>query len=86
MEFLHHSLEPPLGLKDMRRSEALKKIVAMDIEADEDGYIYFNELLFKVMKRVYGVDKINNIHVARQEIETIVKCGKARTRIQKSER
>jgi hypothetical protein len=28
--------------------------VRMDLEADGDGNVYFNELLFKTMKMVFG--------------------------------
>ena len=31
-----------------------KEIVRMDMEADGEGYVYFNELLFKTMKMVFG--------------------------------
>lgn len=32
----------------------------MDLEADEEGFVYFNELLFKSMKRAFGEKRITN--------------------------
>ena len=35
----------------------MRNIVKMSLESDEEGFIYFNELLFKSMKRKYGEEK-----------------------------
>jgi len=38
--------------------EAKKQILKMNIRS-EDGWIYFNELLYRSMRRVYGTFKLN---------------------------
>lgn len=64
------SMEEPLGMaprqrkgqpeKQVDKKNVIKEIVKMDLEADEEGFVYFNELLFKTMKRVYGERNIKN--------------------------
>ena len=49
-----HSMVPPLGFKGMKsksRKDIVVEIVKMDLVSDTEGYIYFNELLFRAMKR-----------------------------------
>jgi hypothetical protein len=44
----------------VNRNLVIKHIIKMNIEADEGGFIYFNDLLFKSMQRIYGIDSIRN--------------------------
>ena len=49
-----YSVPPPLGFKGMRsmnRKKAVIEILKMDLVSDNEGFIYFNELLFRSMKR-----------------------------------
>ena len=48
------SMEEPLGMSQDDNDDIIKNIVKMDVESDEGGFVYFNELLFKTMNRVYG--------------------------------
>lgn len=41
----------------MSDTEAKKQILKMGIRT-EDGWIYFNELLYRTLKRVYGTFKL----------------------------
>jgi len=43
-----------LGLVDVDDSEIKKIMLKMGIKSDPDGYIFFNELLYRCMRRVYG--------------------------------
>ena len=43
----------------------------MNIESDEDGFVYFNELLYKIMKSIYGPSHIRNKNLADMELKTI---------------
>ena len=36
-----------------------KQILKMGIRSNEDGFIYFNELLYRCMRRIYGNFKLN---------------------------
>ena len=48
------SMVPPLGFKGMKsksRKDVVVEILKMDLVSDCEGYIYFNELLFRAMKR-----------------------------------
>lgn len=38
----------------------IKHVITMDLDSDADGYVYFNELLFKTLKRVYGEEHEKN--------------------------
>lgn len=52
-------LPPPIGLPDDTSDAELKKVMLkMGIRCD-DGYIYFNELLYRCMRRQYGNFKLN---------------------------
>jgi hypothetical protein len=73
------SMEKPLGMteEDLKDDNDIhKNIVQMDIRADEEGYVYFNELLYKVMKKTYGVKHIRNIKLAEYEGMTFIKINK----------
>ena len=43
----------------------------MNIESDEDGFVYFNELLYKTMKVQYGPEHIRNKNLAEMELKTL---------------
>ena len=52
-------LPPPIGLpSDTPDSEMKKTMIKMGIRCD-DGFIYFNELLYRCMHRAYGNFKLN---------------------------
>jgi hypothetical protein len=46
------------GLPEINDGELTKKILSMGIKVDE-GWIYFNELLYRCMKRVYADFKLS---------------------------
>jgi hypothetical protein len=73
------SMEKPLGMtaEDLKDNNDIhKNIVQMDIRADEEGYVYFNELLYKVMKKTYGIKHIRNKKLADYEANTFIKINK----------
>jgi hypothetical protein len=45
----------------------------MDLEADGEGYVYFNELLFKTMKMIFGEEHLKNKILIDAEYRTIKK-------------
>lgn len=52
-------LPMPIGLPPETTDDQMKKIMLkMGIKCD-DGYIYFNELLYRCMRRLYGTFKLN---------------------------
>lgn len=52
-------LPMPLGLPQETTDDQLKKVMLkMGIRCD-DGYVYFNELLYRCMRRQYGNFKLN---------------------------
>ena len=52
-------LPMPIGLPEETTEEQMKKIMLkMGIKCD-DGYVYFNELLYRCMRRRYGSFKLN---------------------------
>ena len=53
------TLKEPLGMATIRSDKLLSRnLLKMGIRS-EKGYVYFNELLFRAMKRIYGNFKIN---------------------------
>ncbi len=47
-------LPQPLGMAGKKPKDIIKGIIQMDIESDYSGLVYFHNLLFKAMRRVYG--------------------------------
>lgn len=57
----------PFGLPPETSDDQLKKIMLkMGVRCD-DGYVYFNELLYRCMRRQYGSFKLNK----RMQIEEL---------------
>ena len=59
-------LPKPIGMKGDEQDDIIKKIVMMDLDT-EGGFVYFNELLYKAMKREYGDNHIKNKMLAMSE-------------------
>ena len=50
--------------------------------SDNEGFIYFNELLYKTMKRLYGNHRLINKNLIKKEIFAIKEIKKIKKRIQ----
>ncbi len=48
-------MQEPLGMANTNPKQIIRNIIKMDIESDPSGLVYFNVLLFKAMRRVYGM-------------------------------
>jgi hypothetical protein len=56
---LFERLPPPLGMAPGgKKSDKKKQLLKMGIKSDE-GFIYFNELLYRLMREVYGKIRLN---------------------------
>ena len=72
------TMSSPIGMEDEEinnDSDILRNIVIMNIKQDENGYIYFNELLYKVMKKKYGIKNVKNKVLADKELAAYVKIN-----------
>lgn len=49
----------------------LRNIVKMNIVSDEYGFVYFNELLFKSMKRIYAEERSKNRILIDHELKAL---------------
>jgi hypothetical protein len=67
------SIKGNLSFSGESDSGIMRNIVKMNLESDEDGFIYFNELLFKSMKRVYGEERTKKKVLADLEFKTLEK-------------
>jgi hypothetical protein len=63
------AMDKPLGMKGMADKDVIKQIVLMGVVTDEEGFVYFNELLFKAMRIVYGETHVKNRILVDQEIK-----------------
>ena len=64
-------LPEPLGFgPSVPKTVIAKEIMNMNLSGDADGNIYFNELLFASMRRVFGVEVLKN---AQSEIQMLLK-------------
>lgn len=66
-------LKGELAFKGENEKGILRNIVKMSLEADEEGFIYFNELLFKAMKRIYGEERTKKKVLAEIEFKYLEK-------------
>lgn len=69
-------MEEPVGMKNQNKKEILKNILKMDLKADSEGYVYFNELLYKVMWMEYGIKRITNSRLAQAELKSLKRLDK----------
>lgn len=72
------AMEPGLGMKGASKKEIIRVIVKMDLMSDDEGFIYFNDLLLKSMKRVYGNFRLINMILIECELKTYEKIIKIR--------
>lgn len=68
------------------KNQVIKNIIKMDIEADDEGFIYFNDLLYKAMQRVYGVEHIKNKILFNEELKAFEKLEDIRNKMIKKSR
>jgi hypothetical protein len=79
-------MEPNLGMNGVATNDVVFNILRMDLESDLEGFIYFNELLFKTMKRVYGEKRIKNKVLAEHELKTVQKIQRIKDKMIKKSR
>ena len=66
-------MEPPLGMRGEKVNEIIKSVMKMELISDNEGFVYFNELLYRVMRRVYGDPHVKNKILVEQELLTMSK-------------
>jgi hypothetical protein len=79
-------MEPPLGMRGYPVNEIIKSVMAMELLSDNEGFVYFNELLFRVMRRVYGDEHVKNRILVEQEIQTMKKIDAIKEKMIKRSR
>eukprot|EP00347_Sterkiella_histriomuscorum_P004762 403359206 len=69
-------LKEPLGLSNqLDDMEIAKELLSLGIRTELDGYVYFNEMLYRCMRRVYGNMKLDQ-EMQANEIKTQIKIQK----------
>ena len=79
-------MEPGLGMKGVSKKEIIRAIVKMDLMSDDEGFIYFNDLLMKTMKRIYGNFRLINMMLIESELKSYGKIIKIRQKLIKEKR
>lgn len=64
----------------------VKNIIKMNLEADDEGFVYFNDLLYKSMFRIYGIESIKNRVLFREELNAFEKLKEIRANAIKKSR
>jgi hypothetical protein len=54
-------MDKDLGMKGDKNEVIIRNVMQMDLVSDNEGFVYFNELLFKSMRRVYGEKHVKNL-------------------------
>lgn len=70
-------------MNDIPDKDIIKNIVLMELVSDEEGYIYFNELLYRAMRRVYGEARVKNKILVDHEIRTMKKIEEIKQKMKK---
>lgn len=67
-----------LGMSKLKndRKGIERELVIMNIQADPDGFVYFNELLYKTMKRRYMPGRTKKKILFECELDTLDKLEK----------
>lgn len=73
-------------MKGQSDPEIQKNIIKMSLDNDEDGFVYFNDLLFKSMRLQYGDEHVRNRLLADSEIKALKKIKKIREKKSKERR
>lgn len=71
-------------MKGKPESDIQRHIIKMNLETDENGFVYFNDLLFKSMKLKYGDQHVRNKVLGFAETKAILKLNKLRKRLSRS--
>ena len=79
-------MDPPLGMKGEKVSDIIKNVVRMELSSDNEGFVYFNELLYRVMRRVYGDSHVKNKILIESEITTMQKIEAIKQKMIKKSR
>ena len=76
-------MEAPLGMKDKADKEIIKDVVLMELQSDEDGFVYFHELLYRAMRRVYGEQHVKNKILVDHELRTMQRIESIKMKMKK---
>lgn len=79
-------MEGRLSFGSASESEILRNLVKMNLESDEEGFIYFNEMLFKTMKRVYGTERSRKRILIEFELKTLERLQQLKLKIATKDR
>lgn len=60
-------------MSDKQDKDIIKSVVLMELVSDEEGFVYFNELLFRAMRMVYGESRVKNKILVEHELKTMKK-------------
>jgi hypothetical protein len=69
-------LQGNLGMSTDSEKDIIKYTTKMCIQGDNEGFVFFNEMLFKTMKRIYGTDRTRKKKLRDSEIQTLLKLEK----------
>jgi len=64
-------MNPPLGFKDtnVKKITVAKAVNEMNLAIDDDGFVYYHDVLYAVYRRVYGTD-LDHDKVREEEYKT----------------
>lgn len=79
-------MEPPLGMRGEKMTDIIKSVMQMELVSDNEGFVYFNELLFRVMRRVYGEAHVKNKVLIESELVAIDKIQAIKQKMIKKSR
>ena len=68
--FMAH-MESPLGMRGETMNDIIKSVMQMELVSDLEGFVYFNELLYRAFRRVYGDYHVRNKIVIEHEINAL---------------
>lgn len=69
----YKQLKGNLSMAEESDAHILRNIVKMSLESDEHGFVYFNEMLFKTMKRKYAEERTKNRVMIEHELRALDK-------------
>mmetsp|Transcript_22889 Transcript_22889/g.22179 ORF Transcript_22889/g.22179 Transcript_22889/m.22179 type:complete len:155 (-) Transcript_22889:95-559(-) len=64
----------------------LRNIMKMNFESDENGFVYFNDVLFKAMKKKYAEERTKNRVLIEHELRALERLQQIKEKLIKKQR
>jgi len=80
------NLKGNLSMAEETDAVVLRNIMKMNFESDENGFVYFNDVLFKAMKKKYAEERTKNRVLIEHELRALERLQQIKEKLIKKQR